>query len=687
MVSIKKKPTHVARLPRHGHDLSRRVLFTSSCGQLLPVLYDYLDAGDKITVTDDVFTRTQPLKTPAFVRCTEHVYYFFVPISQIDSYFGQAFYGIDDFVNTNDISFQFNSGSNPIPKRLPNPSLRASFSYGDMFDEFFNNTSYPIKGQALDVEGVDGKYDIVAFSEQTLFDRFGIPVFMNAIRLLDMLNYGSNWVTSCASGTSGADGFTVGDLHVNPNLLAVYQKICFDYFRNSDWDSNKPMLYNLNYYIKLGSMAEGIHLFHAKDSDSYSDDREYGSFFTIHYHPLKKDFFTNIYPSPLFDNYTGKGINSYNNTGQIPTDSMSSYLLSTWGVQLQETENSLTNKSDQGVYNAISDNTVVDGVAMRQVRSGSDDDPYYSYTIQQMRLAYAYDRLLSITQRAGKHYDDQVRAHLGISIPQGVSNEVYYLGCHSSVLQIGEVVSTAAGSNGSDSTSVLGELAGRGLGVSRDKQKPIKFTAPDKGYLMAIYSCIPDVDYKDYGVDRINLYSSINDYPQPEFDRLGMQPLYNLQADMSTFGSSVGSASGVNKFLGWQYRWAELKMSFDVVHGAFNHTLSDWTSSIFMGQFGSVADCMYCPPTYLDGVFALNFEPPFDEQVYGYVYSRVRKSSKLKDGAVFTWSRDFSPSDGITLNDGYFNTSLVYARDPLLHSIDFNYKKSTWMTTYGLPNV
>ena len=368
MVSLKKKPSYVARLPRYGHDLSRRVLFTSSVGQLLPVMYDFLSAGDKVTIDEELFTRTQPLKTPAFCRCTEHVYYFFVPVSQIDSYFGQAFMGIDDFLNSNDVKFQFNSGSNPIPKKLPNPSLRTTFSYGSMFDEFFNNSQYPIKGQTV---GSSGNYETVAFVQSHLTDRYGIPVFFNAVRLLDLLNYGSNWITSTSLGESGASGFTIGELFINPNLLAVYQKICYDYFRNSDWDENKPMIYNLNYYIKLGSMSEALNLYHA-EAGGFSSGEAYGSLFSIHYHPFKKDFYTNIFPSPLFDNYTGSGINSYNNTGAEPTDSLNSYLLSTWGVKLQETENSMSNKSDQGVYGAVSDDSVLDGTAFRSIREYTD---------------------------------------------------------------------------------------------------------------------------------------------------------------------------------------------------------------------------------------------------------------------------------------------------------------------------
>ena len=65
MPNILKSPKSRARLGRHGHDLSRRVLFTSSCGQLLPVLHDILSPGESVRINETLFTRTQPLKTAA----------------------------------------------------------------------------------------------------------------------------------------------------------------------------------------------------------------------------------------------------------------------------------------------------------------------------------------------------------------------------------------------------------------------------------------------------------------------------------------------------------------------------------------------------------------------------------------------------------------------------------------------
>ena len=703
MPSILKKPSYKARLPHYGHDMSRRVLFTSSVGHIIPVMFDYLDGGDTAYIKANLFTRTQPLKTPAFVRCTEHIYYFFVPISQIDSYHGQAKYGINDFVNSNDINTTINDGSNPT---FGVPIVRPTIAYGDLFQQFFGNgAAYGAENfyaTTFDSSNPSNRSIVRSFSQDPLLDRFGIPAAWNAIRLMDMLGYSSRWIQNCYGASK--ENTILSTLGFNPNLLACYQKIWYDYFRLSSWESSAPYVYNLNQYIKAGSFADALKLIGTASTGSDGRESPAGSLFTMRYHPLKKDFFTSIEPSPLWDPESSVAYNFGNLNNPGASEILHTMFLTSYGVQLQNINNNLTSKQNDGV--ALDPQGYA--TTFSNYNDGGDYYPHGYNSVQQLRLAYAYDRLMSITQRAGKHYDDQVRAHLGVSIPQGVSDEVYYIGCQSSNLMIGEVVSQSAGNDGSGSTSVLGELAGRGLGASRNNQKGFKFRAPDDGYIMALYCCVPDVDYVDFGIDKLNLYRSIMDWPRPEFDRLGMQPLYVLQSNADYIGAQTSPS--INSITGWQYRWSELKLSYDVVHGAFLHTLNDWTSAITFGEFGSLVDSLYCPPTYLDGLFALSFKPVKETiqlsnpaegapvmSAEGYVLSSNEIQGTYKTYADDAVSGSAGESTlyalvgsslaNTTVPDEAWSSSVLYSRDPLLHSIDFTYRKRSWMSTYGLPNL
>lgn len=665
MPSINRPPKHRARLGRTGHDLSRRILFTSSVGHLLPVLHDFLSPGDKIRINERLFTRTQPVKTCAFTRATEYIEYFFVPEFQINPYFDNAFYGISDFQNSNDIDFRNYSTStlgwtdlDPSVNIGNVPSLLPVFT-------LFDFKQIALGGLVIDPEGADSHLFGIAYKglSAQYFDIFGVPKVSNAVRLLSMLGYGESFMNI-------TNGEAVNsNIAVSPEPLCAYQKIWYDFYRRSDVSQCYVAAYNLGIYFKKGSLDY-----------SQLNNSNYHGMLELHYRPFKRDYFTNTYVSPLFD---VAGVNGYdqqqNGNGSNPNlgglNDLNSYLLSSYGVQLQTVPPSVPTSLNYFNVSDDANSTKVD------ISTFGTDTKYLSTT--QLRLAFAYEKLLQITRFAGKHVDDQQVAHFGVSRPKGISNEVYYLGGHYSRLQIGEVMATAAGSGSDGDTSTLGEIAGRGLGVS-GRNRTIKFTAPCHGWLMAIYSCLPEVDYRADGVNALNTLTAINQFPRPEYDHLGMQPLLLMRAalgqstDLPTFPSTT-------QILGWQFRYAEFKQSYDSVHGAFNYTLQDWVASHIFGDTASwignasfqYASAFYCPPYYLDNIFAVSFLPVADP-----------RAATSATGVFFPIFLDTSNSGGDTATDSQtYSLSPIFERDPLLHSIDFDYQKSSFMSTYSLPRL
>lgn len=678
MASILKRPSHRAQLSRYGHDLSRRVTFTSSIGQLLPVLTDYLSPGDKVSLNERLFTRTQPLKTCAFVRVNEHVEYFFVPLCHLDPYWNNAFFGINDFGNSNDVNAPHDSQSGSGTDFVTKPGVPAAANFAScLASDFMNYLVVKPSGNNTSVH----VYDLPSSPEAgivlqtvdyyTTFDEYRIPRLYNFFRLASMLGYSESLSnTNFFNKSSGGQAVLAqNNPRVNLYRFAAYQKIFSDYYRLSDWQSNDVYSYNFGWLNKKDSSSV-VSYFQSFYYNYSLDDSSYYQLFKLRYRPLKKDYFTSVFPTPYFNPMTspngyGNGIHNSNYT----QSNLQSFILSQYGVQLQNTGSFGSNSPFSGPYNT--------GV---RLSSSSDDmviDTYVSDTgqfssIQQQRLAYAYEQMLSITQRAGKHYDDQVLAHFGFKVPQGISNEVYFLGGHTSKLMIGEVVATAAGASGTGNNSSLGEIAGRGVGSSSNNRN-ISFTAPCHGLLMAIYSAVPEIDYKAMGIDYQNVLNNINQYPRPEFDNIGMQPLWQFESNLSYLSYLNSSV-----YLGWQYRYSAFKLAYDSVHGAFNYTLNDWTMSYTFGSAGYTTSPVYdfyCSPTLLDNVFSLSFAP-------------VTFSEKGKSGILLGFSNDAGTPEGsaITLSTT-FNNSVVYERDPLLHTLDISYNKTSWMSTYGLPRL
>lgn len=586
MANILKNPTHQANLSKNGFDMSMIRKFTSSVGQLLPVYYDILNPGDHVKYGTEMFTRTQPIKTPALMQITEHVDWFFVPITQLYQFFGEMFYGIND-IHTNLLP-----NYNGVRKDMP------LMPYNNIISLL---RDYCPQG-APDVESIG--------EESTKFDRFGIPLFYNSVRLLDLCGFSR--IFDDTSKTT----VTHNPLSFNPLILAAYQKIYNDVFRLGDYEQADPASYNFD---------------NSWQNNQDITNNQIAKLLSLRYRPWRKDFFTNVMPSPLFDGGDLSG-NDASNLTEVK-DWLSPAGNAIYGIP-DKAGNTIAGNKESTSSNTVQGKSLAS--YMRQ-----------SLNTANIRSMFATEKLMEITRRAGKHYDAQTLAHFGYEVPEGIAGEVYRLGSDNSAIQIGDVESTATTQvtiDGQTQTSPLGLLAGKGMAYGRNQEK--EFTAPCHGILMAIFSAVPDADYRSVGVDKLNTLSVREDFYTPEYDRLGMQPLFGYQ---STFSIQAGNNTEV---LGWQYRYSELKSKYNVCNGAFNNTLRNWAPARVQGfvtenDLGTVDPLatMLISPNYLDGVMSMDFKPAKTDEV--------------------------SP----------------YFRDNLIHMLQFKVFKSSVMSTYGLPNL
>lgn len=661
----------------HGYtpfDLSKSIKFTSSVGQLLPVLYDRLDPGDVIkNLSCAIFTRTQPLNSAAFTRITEHVDYFFVPMKLINSFFGSQFYGIQDIGS----SLLYNQPSvsptvspsnlgkaGGVPRTLPCVRMQ------NLYSEITNNI------------GTNGS---VKYWKS--LDEFGVPAIYNFYRLCSLLGY-SEAVGLSRTHVDGSGNQTSHmNIQVSLDLFFAYQRIFYDYYRLSTFTKNNPFAYSADYMITslqtnqlsaFGVLPSYLSLLANRDpiSVNYSTygQYNYASPFALHYRPWKKDFFTNVEPTPLYD---------INDT-QDPYRRIASSTPSNIGGILNIEDPYLLPVSRYSEFY----NDGVDFVNQDAFTVDSD-----VLTTSSLRLMAAWEKMQTITQRAGKHYNDQTLAHYGVSVPQGIADEVYYLGSQHSPLQIGEVVGTATTGSGTGSDySVLGQIAGKGVSAGNTRGKSINFKAPCHGIMMAIYSAVPESDYCAWGIDQLNFYNSVVRYYHPEFDNLGLVPLPLAAYDSRQFTGAQSGLSNEDWFdiLGWQYRYSEVKTKYDTIHGAFVHTLPNWVTprsteliyhtyqdnGIMSFSSAGIQSTFYINPSTLDPILELSF---IDKERITYVDGDLTKPLHASIPASVWTAYKFDHT--------YYPASLVYANDPLLHNIDFFYHKSSKKSLYGTPHI
>lgn len=590
MKNLNKNPQHVAQLGYNPFPMHQTVDRTDTVGYLTPCYYDLLRPGDKINAKVKIQSRTLPLLAPASASLHQCVDWFFVPLSQIVSQFGNWL----DNVRDEKSDFYSNLTANNSPQNLPslNPWDDCLLDYVQNLEQaILANSVLPTENQAL-------------AECSRLMDALHIPV----ATYLEEWNY-----------TDGARHAAINFTNrINPFFPAAYQKIYFDYFRLSDREVNDPSYYNFDTMMAASNSPTG--------TNSIPTARA-KKLFTIHRVPFRKDFFMNLFISPI--------------QGQKD--------LSSYGVDLSKINQWLTSNSfyfrDSSGNNSLSNPTTI--------YEGYTGSPS-SYSVQRLntpvdvKSMFAIQKMLEISRRAGKHFDAQTLAHYGIDVPTGISGEVMHLGHHEQSFVIGDVISTA---NTGSSGSPLGEMAGKGY--SSDMSSPVNFTAPYHGVLMAVYYVVPDAVYSQHGLDRVQMYISPQDWPRPELDSLGMQPLFGYQATQNPNLSP-------SDVLGWQYRYAELKQKANVAYGGVhsNGSLHYWCLTRHEIT-GNVLSQFLVPYDYLNDIMV----PQFD-------YSINLGVSKT------------DTSTGNTYGEMQYNR--IYDGDPFVNHFEFMVKKSSKMSTYGL---
>lgn len=407
-------------------------------------------------------------------------------------------------------------------------------------------------------------------------DIFGYTTATNFLRLLDLLGYG---VYKNSDGSERNDSYKQ-NITTSERLslfrLAAYQKIYSDFYRNSTYEAFDASSFSLD-DVNTNTSILDVML----------------RFGQLRYRNAQLDYFTNLRPSPLFD-----GID------------VSESFAHTWN---STTELSLQPSISNGnVHLDVADSTFISAQSLRNV--------------------FALDKLLRITQRAGKTYAEQIKAHFGYEVSEGRDGRVNYLGGFDSNIQVGDVTQMS-GTTASPEQGVsikhggyLGRVTGKAQGSGSGH---IEFDSHEHGVLMCIYSLVPDMQYDATRLDPFVTKLSRGDFFIPEFEDLGMQPL------QTRFISDSGNQK--EKFKGWQPRYSEYKTALDINHGQFanGQPLSYW--SVGRGRSGETLDTfniasLKINPKWLDSIFAVNYNgTQITDCVFGGCQFNIQKVSDMSE--------------------------------------------------------
>lgn len=240
--SVLQKPLSQSNVSRNAFDVGYSNKFTSSLGMLLPCFVRECNPDEHYRINARMFTRTMPMNSAAFIQCTQHIEFFFVPYRLLWRDFPQFVTGTKYPTSLYDSSVSSDS-----------PKFDLSKIYNAFKEKLTASNPTPAGGLGTDL--------------------LGYPKIQNAMRLLDLLGYGCYYTP---------ENHDFAPAVMNPFRLLAYQKICADFYRVANWEDNRVKSWNID-----GLTLDMTSTFNSVVLQNFVDN-----YLALNYRPWKKDLFT-----------------------------------------------------------------------------------------------------------------------------------------------------------------------------------------------------------------------------------------------------------------------------------------------------------------------------------------------------------------------------------------------------------
>lgn len=512
---------------RNGFDLTFSHDFTAKCGELLPLFHRTLMPGDKIRIRLNSFTRTSPVETAAFTSINEYFDFFFVPYRLLGKQIPHILSQDKD---------------NPVIAQSP----IMNYNIG---------TGLPF----IKLNTLRGNTNSVPQYLNTKTNEFGFYRAILSGKLLNHLGYfwqSTKGLKEFAGITEEGGNSLVPSVYYSSNLnvsllpLASYQKICYDYYRMTQWENNVPYNYNFDYLPQGGQYN-----LPSSANASYWNNR---TMFDMVYANYPKDLFFGLLPDSQYGDTAVVDVDIDNGTNPyapiVDSDGVEVLVGASDGGN--KWQHNITSGTDTSLSGPLSANLTNN---LNSLKASFD-----ILEFRKARFAQHYREIIGTGRKSMKALIEKI---YNVSVPKTLTDECYYLGGHSNLIKISEVQNTnLIGDNQAD-------LKGKGVGSSNGDL--IEFEADEYGCIMCIYHAAPEIKFALNSAHFDILKTSVDDFANPLFDNLGLQefPVYYLD------NTNINNVSQT-PFIGWTTRYFDYKTSIDMINGDFRESLSNWVAPL-----------------------------------------------------------------------------------------------------------
>lgn len=190
-------------------------------------------------------------------------------------------------------------------------------------------------------------------------------------------------------------------------------------------------------------------------------------------------------------------------------------------------------------------------------------------TINQLRQAFAVQRLYEVSARSGSRYIETILGHFGVQSADSRLQRPEYLGGKRVPINMSDVVQQSS----TDATSPQGNTAGMSKTIDNHSLFTQSFT--EHGIIIGL-ACIRTEHTYQQGIDRILTRQTPLDYYWPSLSNLGETYIKNREI------FAQGTSEDEEAF-GYQEAWAEYRYGINRITGELN---SDYATPLDIWHYG-----------------------------------------------------------------------------------------------------
>lgn len=267
-------------------------------------------------------------------------------------------------------------------------------------------------------------------------------------------------------------------------------------------------------------------------------------------------------------------------------------------------------------YDPVSDKTPVTAINSYSELAALASTQGSGFTIETLRYVNAYQKFLELNMRKGFSYKQIMQGRWDIDIrfdellmPEfigGVSREL-------SMRTVEQTVDQQSASSQGKYAEALGSKTGI-AGVYGSTSNNIEVFCDEESYIIGLLTVTPVPIYSQM-LPKDFVYNGLLDHYQPEFDRIGFQPITYREVCPMNFGKQ--NIADMDKTFGYQRPWYEYVAKYDSAHGQFRGSMRNFLMSRFFASAPELSkEFLLVNPDAVNQVFSVT---EYTDKIFGYV--------------------------------------------------------------------